>query len=385
MKIRILHSVLCLCLLLLGGCAATMPNAASIVENDGPFARTGLLAYPGERPEEIVLRAHAGDVRAVALVAAGYYYGIEGFPKDEFLPTSWLHYLHFQIGAVSANDFLLTMIHSDISITERDAIRTAECERGMESYFAPIFKQAGIFDIEKRCLELMATPAKNESEWAVRHKEKVNYWKKRWEENAAEVAMMRELRTRPATKYERELLTYSRQGSEKLSWYLKRFLFYAATTHDLESESPDWSDARLMTLMARDRKDQLWLGSEIMKEITLRATLDPSLPLDIIRRAHSGENDAMVAMARNYTGGEMGFPLSPGLSLYWLKRSSEIGKDAMSIALGSSRIYLSNPFLTNFVLDLIGQVEKSDDSRAKAIAATLKEILLRQKDVEAAK
>jgi hypothetical protein len=152
--------------------------------------------------------------------------------------------------------------------------------------------------------------------------------------------MMRELHTRPATEEEERLFHDAATNFfHVVDRDMDRYVFYAATTHDPESESPDWSDTRLMDLLDQSKKKSLfWLRSAIEKAIVRHATFDPSLPLDIIRRAHAGENDAMLAMARNYVGGEMGFPQSLGLSFYWLLRSAHTGS-SMGRVLAASMVY----------------------------------------------
>jgi hypothetical protein len=362
-----------LCLPILGSCATAQLRPLA----DSPFAQTGLTAFPGERPEEILVRAHAGDVRAMALVVTGYHFGMEGFPHDERLAVEWLYQV-FQLGAIRADGFLGTMVQADQPVTERIATKTAMCALGKESFFASIFKEAGIFDIEDRCRQLNAAPTADETTWSAQHQEKITYWRRVAEDHTAGITMMRELQSRSATQEEVHLLEITATDQFYLSRNLKWYIFYAATTHDIESESPDWSDARLMALTNKQNNALLPLRDSIEEAIILHATFEPSTALDIIRRAHAGDSHAMLTMARNYTAGEMGFPRSSGLSLYWFVRNKN---SSMGTILAASRLYWNDDH-PELVRKGIKWAEQFGDTPARAIANILREQLEKEADFD---
>lgn len=357
---------LCVCLWL---SACSLRPVADAAVTPGPFALTGLMAYPGERPEEILVRAHGGDVRAIALVVAGYSFGMEGFPQEEFLAGAWLYEV-YQAGAKHADAFLGTLIQRDIAPADdffSPAKRTAMCDFGKESYFAPLFKDAGIFDIEARCLELASAREAGDTEWAVQYQDAMN-GERRQGYHAAEMTLVRELLSRPATQEEVNWLERAAEGKSSLD-NLPRYLFYAATTHDPEKDSPDWSDARLIDLMARQPMFSRKLRNRIKDTLILHASLDPSFPLDAIRRAHAGDADAMLLMARSYANGEMGFPRSWMLAIYWLKRSTLAGSP-LGAALEATMSYNGSSGPDN-VWMIAERAKQSGDPRSAAIAAAL--------------
>jgi hypothetical protein len=213
------------------------------------------------------------------------------------------------------------MKEMDTALADRNASRAATCEFGKKSPVAPLFSKAGIFDIKNRCQLLASAPVEKSDTWLAEYQKTETYWNSIEKARTLEISMMRELRTRPTTQAEAHAIRAVITGYHSQLRDIRRFLFYAATTHDLEDEPPNWNDTHLMALMALKKGVLLPLHSRIEKAILLHATFEPSLPLEIIRRAHEGESKAMLAMARNYAAGEMGFPPSLGLSLYWLLRA----------------------------------------------------------------
>ena len=290
-----------------------------------PFDATGLTAHPKESAEEILMRAHTLDPDAVVLAAAGYAAGIGGFPRfPEFL---WEHYAR-RLSDRQTEKFLSAMASHQFWDGKQyeDPFRYAiDYEVGLGSRYAPLFKQAGIFDMEEWCAGVAKVMGKDPDLRAeLRERKAKDFFGDtrpgRLEVDDKDMELARALRPRAATPEELQRMTWILQSGRAVA--VNCFLFFAATTHAPGRERPDWSPARLMEFAAMRDKDPepgsaAWRDAAL-RIVTYRGMLDAPSAHDLIRRAHRGETRAMRAMAGNYETGAMEFLKDEDLRQGWL-------------------------------------------------------------------
>ena len=289
-----------------------------------PFAFTGLTS--DETAEEILLRAHRLDTRAMILASSGYILGIGGFPEDTNLAYIWLGDLPF-FGLDPERDFLLAMQLSreDQQRENIGEIYPRMCALGRESFLVEPFRQAGLFDFSAYCDALSAqlgpVPPLDDKE----------------RDDIAGIAlfanMTKEL-SRALTKRPLNKDDYAFLLGDMFTNYNNLSLWYAATSHDPATQSPDWQARRLLSFLEHN-------GALNIKEVppeTVRHYLfnqlshDPALTGEIIRRAHAGDVPAMREMAAAYGNGSRAFPKNQSLADAWLDRAARHG-DALSMLL----------------------------------------------------
>ena len=310
--------------------------AAEGAQEFSPFARTGLLAHPGETAEEILLRAHELDAGAIALTVAGYSKGIGGFPEFRAAATSW-SVLASRMGLSQSAAFLFLMRDSgDAPQDNESAEWLATCEYGKTSRFSPLFKEAGIFDIERECHRLLSFKRKDAA-WEKEYQAELADWRSTAEESGAYISRARRLVSQQLTAEDET--AFDRSDFDNLDF----FFFYAATTHDPEREPPDWRADRLLRFLRERKKENSDASRELergaMLALMRRLGADASPALDAIRRTHSDNAGAARVMGMNYLNGGMNFPLSSHLANVWLRYGAMAG-DARCMELRAVQLYV---------------------------------------------
>lgn len=287
--------------------SAVEAHAAEI----SPFVGTGLLSRPDETAGEILLRAHQFDVEAMVLTVVGYSRGVGGFPKEPLLASVWVNVVE-SLGVLETGFFVQLLYWEDRAIdgTERipEPILSDYCTSLRNNDLASRFQQAKIFNIEKTCgrsgqeerSELHTELAVSSQEKALRTQEIMR--------------LVRDLRSRQATSSDLDRL----EGfSDKV------LLFFAATTHNPATESPDWSTEHLLNFMNAQRMHMPFIFSSepptntsarmepllrcISRAVMKRHGEEPDRTLYDIERAHSGDSEAVNAIIRYYREGSFSF------------------------------------------------------------------------------
>ena len=347
MRISSLAACLLLCLLLAGATAAVEPAPEPAIEPASPdgeaassyhrlFLELG-LPHADESAEAVLLRAHGGDTRAMALAVAGYELGAGGFPKDRRLALSWAMTVE-DWGAPRMSFFLRAFCQRDRPpVADPQGLLVAECEAGRKSSLAAPFRQAGLFDIEA----LASTLALLREQWSGEdqrtYREFMDDGAAFGRDTAAFVAKLRGFTTGEAD--EESLKGLRRWGEDS---YSRRWLFFMATTHDPESQGPDWNDDRLLDFVRLHRRHELGASELALRSITARLLFDSSPVLETARKAHAGDIPAMRSMVGIYAGGETGVAGAHLVRRGWLERAATMG-DAISM-LALAYELLDSPF-----------------------------------------
>lgn len=315
--------------------SAANAYAADGAQDASSFARTGLLAHPGETAEEILLRAHELDTGAIALAVAGYGKGIGGFPKFRAAATSW-SVLASRMGLSQSAAFLFLMRDGGDAPEEGESAEwLAACEYGRTSRLAPLFKAAGIFDIERECERLLVFK-KKDAAWEKEYEAELADWRSTAEESRAYISRARRLVSQQLTAEDEA--AFDRGDFDSLDF----LFFYAATTHDPERESPDWRAEKLLSFLRARKKENSDVSRELergaMLALMRRLGADAAPALDLIRRTHEGNAEAARAMGMDYLNGDMRFPLSSQLANVWLRYGAMAG-DARCMELRAMQLY----------------------------------------------
>lgn len=290
------------------------------------FSDTGLLVHSGEDDAEILMRAHTMDPDAIALTVAGYSYGISGFPEAPAVAASWAD-AAARTGTAEDAAFLSAMSHHWSKNQKKMAPLLADCEFGQRSRFAPVFKQAGIFDIQARHEELSAL-SDSSQEWTERYQGRLDELRDNASFTSRTRALVLQLINRPATHEELELLKVYLDRD----WYA--VLYFVAALDGKKAGKQYWNMENLLNFTAMRYQDPDG-GRETIANysgwwIYLGMLLndDPKTTLDLIRRAHTGDMAARRTMANNYIlPSAMGFNLEPGLCTAWMVDSSSEGDE----------------------------------------------------------
>ncbi len=385
MKIRVYKklAIAILCILFLYPCAfakAAQPAAS-------PFAATGLLARPDESAEEILLRAHQLDARAIALAVVGYARGMGGFPRDPALASGW----NAQLAAV--NDAALTGLLSLMIFEQADfsddllSSILAACTLAQGSDLAPIFREKGLFDARPFC-ESLKKKKSSVPDWEKKYNKLIEF-NKIYEKDLQEaIKAVRAFRDEPCSPQLQQDLNTAQETAIP-----ETVVFYAATTHNPAKDAPDWSAERLLlfidkldsceryenknpapgTVSAAQRiKVLARTAKEAIREIV---SLDREKALSVIRSAHGlgygkEHTDAVRSMAVHYRDGSLGFPGRGLLSLLWLQHAA-FEFDNESRLLLAMEWFSKKQYAEAWAwADVIGK-DKDADEKTKKLAAML--------------
>ena len=308
----------CICLPNLSSWAEADTNAKPVPVQDtfataSPFDATGLTVRPGETAEEILLRAHNYDPGAVLMTAIGYERGIGGFPKDHGLAIGWF---------IAADNMGLQGVSALSNLTIRDETGWPApeniCANARHSPFAPLLKQADLLDIEYLCTKTIPVSTDVEKFYAAKP--------------ARQKKTIDLLRVGSGRRLSRE--EYQKL-SDDLDVHKPKppLFFYAATTHDWESETPDWRPERMISFFSYNKE----VNDKERRAGTLfllqHFNTDPEVALELFHKAHMGDPGAIRAMAMNYYTGEQGFPCVQLLSERWINIGGYQGDpQAMEVA-----------------------------------------------------
>jgi hypothetical protein len=362
----------CAAALLLVLAFAALPCRAASGQERSVFADTGLLARPDESAEEILMRAHNQDIGAMLSAMIGYRQGIGGFPRRQAAAAMWsLAVARFNLPSVYAFTILTTVDNDDLKEDET-AEYMAACDYALRGRYAPLFKQAEIFDAERACAELAGrvrrTPA-----WQAVYDKGLTRLRDMQAQTQKTVALAGRLVDSPMTKEDEAAYAQGDFGDPDI------FVFYAATTHDPETEAPDWSCERLLRLISSQSE-----GSEAQTELrfaarsalTARLGTDTGQSSALIRRAHAGEPEAERVMGLNYLTGSQGFPVDANLQNIWIRYSAMHG-DVRSMELRAVDLFAGDyPKAAWIWAKLVCEFgDENAVSRAGRIAAELEKLL----------
>ena len=359
--------------------AITNPEPSRV----SPFAAAGLLSRPDESAEELLLRAHTLEARAIALVSVGYTHGVGGFPLDHSLGLAWARYLMY-VGDLETSSLLSISLWAEYGHLYKDfGLKLATCASARKSPLAEPLKKAGIIDIEPACDALEKEKAAAAG-WEQALKQAQDMAALLQRKAKAVASTMRELRGRPATPQEKEDLYEIRDTVPE-----ELLLFYAATTHDPVAGVPDWNAERLLSFSiaqkAQKPKDNarpseaesffasLVEGAPRTVVRYLRETPEQALPL--VRAAHTAPPDssspaaveAIRTMALYYRDGTLGFPKNDVLAGRWV-RFAALENDGDSMVLASLDAYSKKDFATAWAWASIAWEAKTASEQSKAMA-----------------
>lgn len=302
------------------------------------FAASGLLARTNESAEEILLRAHQNDRNAIVLAVLGYYQGLGDFPKSLHLASGWVSQLA-KVNDPDALCILTLMLWEKSEVPDMDlGGLSAMCPYALKSPLADFLQQSGISDTWRFCEELeknrSATP-----EQGHRHAESTEALQIIAQDQSTIIKATRDFRDKPCSPNLAEDFYTAQQK------VLPEFIvFYAATTHNTATETPDWSVNRLMLFLdklnacqhlsakgsaAAVDADQEWRGylaDRASLDIFTSLSFNKEAALSTIRSAHALVNKeslrAMLDMALHYRLGSLGFVQNDTLSALWLQQAA---------------------------------------------------------------
>ncbi|MDL2316362.1 hypothetical protein LJC59_04700 [Desulfovibrio sp. OttesenSCG-928-A18] len=292
--------------------------------SESPFAAAGLLEHKDEGVEDILFRAHLYDTRAMLAVAAGHARGVGGFPKEPPIAQEWLDLLE-ALGASEAALMVKVLLRPDnageagagAAKMSTDEIEAA-CALLPGSPLALAFRETGIIDISHFCARAASDSGRPFS--AANSHTLYRYAKNR-EATLADMRLMRELRSRPASA--EELMALREKDRPAL------LEVFASTTHAPYTQSPDWQAERLIEFFARqsaaEKKGYAQYSPmnytlyRVNESAFKKLADDPARARDEIRRAHQGDLEAAGRMAGYYYEGSFFFPQNLSLSEAWLR------------------------------------------------------------------
>ncbi len=350
-------TLLCLCLM------SPATHAADQTRPLSPFAATGLLAYPGETAEEILVRAHRLDIRAIFLAATGYNQGLGGFPKSRYLATVWGVQLTY-LGAAEFLSAATLQLWPEMQLApENLPQRLADCALARETPWFDLFASVGVFDAKTLC----ASWEKEDRRpgWEEAYERRIQERKSLKDAARKTMALMRELRLRPATVADMEYLRDNGLALEIARFrdaagqepdqdiVARTLLFYAVTTHDPDKEAPDWSPNRLLEFIDTQYKaiisgntvDDLpglaalvAAGGEAFRTGMYSRIKPPPGITGLIRAAHDGNLGAAHIMADTYRGGGSGFIKDATLANAWLQHTALGGNTHCMLLLAADQL-----------------------------------------------
>ncbi len=295
-----------------------------VQKDENPLAAMGLLTRSGETVEEILLRAHAYDPKARAAAAVGYMLGIGGFPEDQDIALGWY------AGTVRMpyTDQLFIAMRNALQGNSTNPLDIHElCYDAQRSFAAPLFKEAGLFDVESWCArENAPNPPYMPDQYGT--------YSDRTEKSYSTVRqLLAELIDRTMTAEDADSLriyTYSDYKN-----FITRYIATAGKEDDMMSQKDRMRN--LMRFIAQRRAEpdsgpDAFKESKLLHDFAVDALMtmksgpnDDSVALELIRRAHAGDLAAMRHISENYRIGAMGFDRNSLLSFFWLKRGAETG------------------------------------------------------------
>lgn len=297
-------------------------HAAPSPSSESSFVKTGLLTHSDESAEEILLRAHNLDSRAMLLAIAGYLDGIGGFPKASELAFSWVQQMTV-LGNID-NLCLAALMFSRKSEGNKEAlpipVAQAYCRFARQSEYADSFTRAGIFDLKAACDQ--ADSRKDQAEEGEKRYKSLLEREQGITAYVTAMRILRELNQRPANDDDLKKITVVESFSLGA--------FYAATTGDSLKETPKWDGANLVAFIDVQSKQTEYsstlsdatglrgLRHEAAFAFQQRLLEPPEQALGTIRRAHQGEPEAIQDMILWYMGGRFGFLQSPPHSQGWM-------------------------------------------------------------------
>lgn len=352
-------TLLCLCLM------SPSTHAADQTRPPSPFAATGLLAHPGETAEEILVRAHRFDTRAMLLTVTGYSQGMGGFPKSRYLAAMWGAQLTY-LGAAEFLPAASLQLWSESKEIAPENLpqRLADCSLARETPWFDLFAASGVFDAKAFCDQWEAEKDRRPG-WEEAYKRRIQERKSLKDAARKTMALMRELRLRPATVADMEYLRDNGLALEIARFrdaaaqapdqdiIARALLFYAATTHDPDKEAPDWSASRLLEFIDTQYKaiisgnavDDLpglaalvAAGGEAFRTAMYSRIKPPSGITGLIRAAHDGNLGAAYIMADTYRGGGSGFIKDVTLANAWLQHTALGGNTHCMLLLAADQL-----------------------------------------------
>ncbi|MDR2572986.1 MAG: hypothetical protein LBC94_01350 [Desulfovibrio sp.] len=335
--------------------AAGVPAASTIPEESGIYAfqrestalfeETGLLAHPGETAAQILLRAHKRAPGTMFLAALGYIWGVCGFPPNIFMATYWIKELEY-FGDQATAGLFIVLLWKKYEFDEMflgDAL--GGCVLARKSPYLNALKSTG-FEFEKICSKAEETKL-NFPDWEIDYRKYMTRKEKTKKQGLAFAALMRELRSRPATLDEQDKIKrFARNHSDML-------LFFAATTHDPGKEIPDWSADRLtdfLTVQREQLEKERQAGKQEMRPefiallhetaalLARRLQGVPDNVDTLIRNAHLGDVPSIRRVAEHYANGTAGFIKSEDFSICWLQVAAMYG-DCEAALISAVQLY----------------------------------------------
>ena len=366
--------------LLLSLCLA--PNAGAAAEParfPASFVAAGLLLKPDETPEETLIRAHGYDTRTMTLVGVGYALGIGGFPQEHDLAASWARQLYLLgvEGSILSPILQEQAAHKhggQLSVGQLGDM-AAGCASARKDAAASLFQEAGIFDLEALCAKVEARkidlPGREKS-----YSELLEHNRTFQAQIQEIIRLTRELRSRPATATERELLLKEMVIPRDV------WLFFAATDHDPATQAPDWNADRLLTFVEaqlpapKSREGSYdwapcYLAGEALVDGLVQNPDDAAKASDLVRRAHAGEPDAMRLMGLRYRDGSLGFIRDRYLKLARLQRAALETNDAESMLLLAVELLRDGDPAAAWAWAEIVDTARNPNERAKYLAGWL--------------
>lgn len=292
--------------------ASTLPHPLTGVpwDSTAPFVNTGLVRQD-ESPEDIVMRAHQRDPNAMALVSAGYAWGICGFPRDARLASSWAGQLILS-GNTAAAAFSGAQIWSSRRPTSMTlGEKLAEYALARDYAHADAFKKAHIFDLAMLAPHLEAEK-KHFPNWEKDFKTRTALFEKTNAAVNAAMTTMRALTSRPATLEEQKSIQETAKDIP-----VDSLLFYSATSHaPIAGGSPDWRPERLLAFVIAQTTSNAPTSQTVLPEFAdlVKAAGDAAATVampqsavkNLIALAHGGDVDAMQKLANLYDNGAPG-------------------------------------------------------------------------------
>ena len=328
------------------------PNPLALAAKD-------LLGIENATAEDIMLLAHGGDTRAMALVVAGYARGIGGFPKEPFLAEDWsevsLRYTSIDPG------FVMALMRQIDNGREHPMLGVAllQCEHVKESVVGQVFMKTGVLDLDAHCASLERKKSAH-ALWEDEYITADTEMKKALQATLSTIDFIRKNVSNLMDEKEEQLFEEAVRGIG-----IDELLFFAATTHNPASEAPDWSPIRLLSVLdncrislQRSSPTHFPFFAQI-SETVITAILNgldahdsdvQQEARELVRLAHlhkiqtTNKNvastlGAMREMAQNYKTGKLGFIRSYQLFAAW-NLTAALTHDArsmLSMALRSFR------------------------------------------------
>lgn len=309
------------------------------------FYTRGLSTTPNESAEEILMRAHRGDTFAMALVVVGYDFGVNGFPADRRLALTWTE-IPSGWGAPDMADFLHVYWSRHIKLDdEYEKIRTLlEGAFGRQSPLAALFKKTGIFNLEDRLAEIDLKKTPLSPKGKETYESEMEARKKQATATLENIAQFRTAAKGPLSMEQEKALNYDVAYGD-----VRQLLFFAGTTHNPETENPDWKPERLLSFLdQRVKMGGTGNAATVSRMIETWLAFDSDPVSAIIRRAHDGDITAVRTLAGHYASGEMGFIKNPALAFAWFERGAFMG-DAICLAACATDTFRYEHYLQSFI------------------------------------